>query len=179
MPQLAVFRSDLGWFGLVGAEKTVTCLCIGHVSAVRVREAARQRCAENGQTDEMGESDWFPELRRSLQEYATGTDVDFSGYDVAFGRQTAFQQRVLAATRKIPYGKTITYGRLAARAGFPRAARAVGSVMASNPVPIIVPCHRVVGAGGRLGGYSAPQGVELKRQLLAMEASSAERAFRR
>ncbi len=172
MPQLAIFPTDVGWFGLVGAERTVTRLCIGHISADRVRKAVRQQYAERSQTDEIEESDWFPELRVRLQQYAQGTNVDFRGYSVAFGRRTPFQKCVLAAARTVPYGRTITYGRLAAQAGFPRAARAVGSVMASNPVAIIVPCHRVVAAGGKLGGYSAPQGVELKQRLLTIEASS-------
>ena len=80
---------------------------------------------------------------------------------------SAFQRRVWAATRRIPYGKVCTYGGLAQAIDAPRSARAVGRALGSNPVPIIVPCHRVLRADGTLGGYSA--GVEMKRALLRLE----------
>ena len=73
--------------------------------------------------------------------------------------------------RLIPYGQVLTYGELAERAGSPRAARAVGNVMRTNRFPLIVPCHRVVGAAGALGGYSAPTGLKMKRRLLRLEAA--------
>jgi methylated-DNA-[protein]-cysteine S-methyltransferase len=79
---------------------------------------------------------------------------------------------VLQLARKIGYGRTVAYGELAARAGNSRAARAIGAVMASNPLPIIVPCHRVVASGGAIGGFSAPHGIELKKRLLEMEATA-------
>jgi methylated-DNA-[protein]-cysteine S-methyltransferase len=76
---------------------------------------------------------------------------------------------VLEACRGIPYGRTTTYAELAAKAGNPRAARAAGSAMSHNPIPIIIPCHRVLHTGGGLGGFSAPGGLSLKERLLAME----------
>ncbi len=76
----------------------------------------------------------------------------------------------MAACRRIPWGQTRSYAQLAAVAGRPGAARAVGSVMAKNRVPLVVPCHRVIASSGQLGGYSAPQGLSLKRRLLAMES---------
>lgn len=78
-----------------------------------------------------------------------------------------FVRRVLAACAAIPWGERRTYGELAAAAGAPQAARAVGNAMAANPLPIIVPCHRVVAAGGGLGGYSS--GIWRKRWLLTLE----------
>jgi methylated-DNA-[protein]-cysteine S-methyltransferase len=83
-----------------------------------------------------------------------------------------FQRAVVGHCRRIPPGQTLTYGQLAARVGRPRAARAVGRVMATNRFPLIVPCHRVVAAGGVLGGFSAPQGLAMKKRLLAAEAAS-------
>ncbi len=83
-------------------------------------------------------------------------------------RQTPFQQAVLAATRAIPRGETRTYGEVAAAIGRPRSARAVGSALAANPLPLLIPCHRVVGAGRRLGHYS-DGGPGMKRRLLAWE----------
>jgi methylated-DNA-[protein]-cysteine S-methyltransferase len=71
--------------------------------------------------------------------------------------------------RRIGYAKSISYGELASLAGAPGAARAVGNIMAKNPLPLVIPCHRVLAAGGRIGGFSAPAGTEMKRHLLRME----------
>jgi len=79
-----------------------------------------------------------------------------------------FRRRVLETLhREVEYGETVSYGELAVMAGRPGAARAVGSAMATNPVPIVVPCHRVLAAGGRIGGYGG--GLDVKRSLLAIE----------
>jgi methylated-DNA-[protein]-cysteine S-methyltransferase len=82
---------------------------------------------------------------------------------------TPFQQRVVETVQGIPFGQTMSYAEVAERAGSPRAARAVGNVMAQNRTPMVVPCHRVLASGGRLGGFSAPGGTEFKRRLLALE----------
>jgi O-6-methylguanine DNA methyltransferase len=87
---------------------------------------------------------------------------------------TPFQCAVWQALRDIPYGETWTYGELAQRLGRPRAVRAVGSANGANPVPIMVPCHRVVAAGSKLGGYSG--GLDIKRRLLALESDLQLRA---
>ncbi len=105
--------------------------------------------------------------RREVEEYLAGKRREF---DVPFHiRVTPFQFKVLEAVSAIPYGSTATYGELAARIGSPGAARAVGAACAANPIPLIVSCHRVVGASG-LGGYAG--GLELKRKLLALEAAN-------
>lgn len=102
----------------------------------------------------------------SIKEYfATGKD-DFIKYDVSLDGLTNFQRTVLEAIRKIPAGKTMSYGEAARMVGRPGAARAVGNVMAANPIPLVVPCHRVVASNG-LGGYSG--GLEVKRKLLKLE----------
>ncbi len=88
---------------------------------------------------------------------------------VAFRGGTPFQRRVWEELRTIPRGRTVTYGELAARLGMPGAARAVGSAVARNPVSIVVPCHRVIGADGSLTGYAG--GEERKRALLAIEGA--------
>lgn len=85
-----------------------------------------------------------------------------------------FHRQVLEQCAQIPAGKTLTYGELAARAGSPRAARAVGSAMARNRWPLIIPCHRVLGTDGRLTGYSGTGGIETKRRLLGLEAGEIE-----
>jgi methylated-DNA-[protein]-cysteine S-methyltransferase len=80
-----------------------------------------------------------------------------------------YQEKVLRACDAIPYGQTRTYGDLARQTGSPGSARAVGRIMASNPIPIVIPCHRVVGTDGKLHGYGSPGGVDDKAQLLALE----------
>jgi len=105
------------------------------------------------------------EARAQLTQYFAGQRQRF---DLPLEPQgTAFQQRVWAALQAIPYGHTTHYGALAAQLGKPGAARAVGGANGANPLPIIIPCHRVLAAGGALGGYSA--GLDIKRKLLALE----------
>ncbi len=101
-----------------------------------------------------------------------GEPLAFDDLPLALDHLSAFQRRVIAACRAIPYGTTRSYGQVAAAAGSPGAARAVGQVMAGNRHPLIVPCHRVLAAGGKIGGFSAPQGLALKRRLLALESSA-------
>ena len=173
MPQLSIFLTDLGWFGLWGEKKhDLLGLTIGHATTDEVRRAVRKRCAAITKSNGIVESDWHPQLRSRLEKYAQGRPIDFDGVKVPLGQRTPFQQRVLEVTRKIKYGQTMTYGELAVEAGSPRAARAVGSVMASNRFPIIIPCHRVVASSGKLGGFSAPQGVGLKVRMLDLEAEN-------
>jgi methylated-DNA-[protein]-cysteine S-methyltransferase len=110
-----------------------------------------------------------------LQAYASGKVVDLREIPVSLSpKLTPFQRSVLQSCREIPYGQIATYGQLADDAGYPRAARAVGNVMAANRMPIVVPCHRVVPSGGKLGRYSAPGGVRTKLRLLEMEGCPQE-----
>lgn len=104
-----------------------------------------------------------------LQRYFNGENVDFSDIPVDIEALPPFRQNVLTVIRRLRYGEICSYGRLAALCGSPHAARAVGGALASNPIPVIIPCHRVVAADGRLTGYSAPGGEVTKRELLRME----------
>jgi len=104
---------------------------------------------------------------REIVEYLAGRRRRFT-VPADLSAAPPFHRKVLAALARVPYGRTVTYGQLAARAGRPRAARAVGQTMARNPVPLVIPCHRVVAGGGGLGGFGG--GLDLKRRLLALEA---------
>jgi methylated-DNA-[protein]-cysteine S-methyltransferase len=111
----------------------------------------------------------FAEVRRQLAAYFAGESTTF---DLALAAEgTGFQHRVWRALCAIPYGATISYGELARRIGQPGAARAVGLANGANPIPIVVPCHRVIGADGSLTGFGG--GIERKRWLLAHEARTA------
>lgn len=105
-----------------------------------------------------------------VQLHLAGQSQDFRDLPLAWERVTPFQAQVLRATAEIPPGQALTYGELAARLGAkPGAARAIGGALGANPWPLLVPCHRVVGAGGKLTGFSSRGGVELKARLLALE----------
>jgi methylated-DNA-[protein]-cysteine S-methyltransferase len=108
------------------------------------------------------------QVRRQLDEYFAGKRHDFE-LDVDLGPAREFGRAVLEQLALVPYGEVTTYGTLATRAGRPRAARAVGTVMNRNPVPIVLPCHRVVGSTGSLVGYAG--GLARKRTLLELEGA--------
>lgn len=103
-----------------------------------------------------------------LREYFAGTRQVFD-IRCNLGGLTAFSRQVLLALARVPYGETVTYGDLARQLGRPGAARAIGAVMAHNPLPLVFPCHRVIGASGALVGYSGGNGVKSKRWLLDFE----------
>lgn len=110
-------------------------------------------------------------LPEVLAAYFDGAPVDPAALDLPLdhGVSTTFAEQVLEQLRTVPRGQTVSYGRLAASVGRPKAARAVGSVMARNRLPLIVPCHRVLAAQGLAGGFSGPRGLAGKRDLLALE----------
>ena|SRR5882672_3211935 len=125
-----------------------------------------------GRKDEVPREDWkedsafFIEVTRQLQEYFAGTLHEFE--IPLFMDGTDFQKRVWKNLQKIPYGETISYGELAKQIGDPKAVRAVGAANAQNPLPILVPCHRVIGSNGSLTGFGG--GLENKRKLLDLES---------
>lgn len=111
-------------------------------------------------------------VARLLQEYAAGDISALDKIPVELPGKTEFFRKIYREARKVPAGKTITYGELAKRAGRPKAARAVGQAMRTNPVALIVPCHRVVGSGGKLVGYNSPGGTKTKANLLRHEGAA-------
>ena len=117
-----------------------------------------------------GATSLFAEAARQLAEYFAAARSSFELPLTLHG--TPFQRRVWAALREIPYGQTCTYGQLAERIGSPEAARAVGLANGRNPISVIVPCHRVIGADGSLTGYGG--GLERKRMLLALERRASQ-----
>ena len=167
---LVVFPTDLGWMAVVGRGTAVRRLVFGYatpdeaVAALDEVDLAATRVSR-----------WHPQLVARLRAYARRGGEDFRDVKVELGPRTLFQRRVIAACRRIKCGSTSTYALLAAAAGSPGAARAAGSVMATNKISLIVPCHRVLGARGRLGGYSHPLGLDIKTRLLKLEAASGAR----
>ena len=112
---------------------------------------------------------WVLRLANDVARHLAGDLQDFSALALPFVELSPFRQRVLHALQAIPAGQTSTYGEVAAFLGSPGASRAVGQAVARNPYPLVVPCHRVLAAGGRVGGFSAPGGISTKLVLLAIE----------
>jgi methylated-DNA-[protein]-cysteine S-methyltransferase len=113
---------------------------------------------------------WRGRIGQQLREYLAGRRTRF---DLPLDLRTLpeFQRRVLLAALEIPHGQVTTYGELARRIGRPKAARAVGQALGHNPVPLVIPCHRVLGADGSLHGYGAGKGLQTKAWLLALEGA--------
>ena len=153
--QLLVAATDRGLLRVSfdgGGDPEAALEQIARVAGPRVLRAPRAVSVAHGELDE-----YFAGRRRAFD-----LPVDLRG-------QPGFAVSVLAELAKVPYGHTQTYGELAARAGNPKAARAVGMVMNRNPLPIVLPCHRIVGASGSLVGYGG--GLERKEQLLRLEGA--------
>ncbi|HVW00625.1 MAG TPA: methylated-DNA--[protein]-cysteine S-methyltransferase [Planctomycetaceae bacterium] len=163
-----MFSTELGWFGLLGCDGVLHAATFGHRQQKGVASELLQKVP--GSSRAFQEQDWHPELRERLTRFAEGECVEFDDIEICHGRPlTPFQTKIVQLTRRLGWGQTSSYGELAARAGRPGAARAVGTVMSSNLFPIVVPCHRVLAARGKIGGYGAGDGVPLKQRLLDQE----------
>jgi len=164
------FRTPIGWCAAIGGDAGLQFLVIGMKSDRDYETDFNDPVPEGGRA----EPAWIECLRIDLDDYFAGGRPAFA-VPLAMQGVSDFGQRVYAAARSIPYGEVRTYGWLAEKAGSPGAARAVGGAMATNPVPLIVPCHRVVRSDGGIGGFSARGGVDLKRKLLFLEGAPAIR----
>ncbi len=156
-----IVDTALGWIGLALTDAGLRYLSLPRPTA---EEAEVQLSLAN--VAKPASSEETKDLVDQLQSYALGEPVDFT-VELDPPPATPFLREVWDATMQIPRGETRSYGWLAASVGLPRAARAVGLAMQRNPLPIIVPCHRVVAWDGKLGGYGG--GLDLKRKLLQLE----------
>lgn len=154
-------ETDLGWVALVASAAGLQRVVLPQTT----RSIALQRALE-GLGGAVADSPAFGDLPERMRRYFQGQRVRFDDRLDA-GHGTAFLREVWEASRGIPYGETRSYSWVAGCAGRPRAARAVGWAMSRNPVPIVVPCHRVVKKDGGLGGFGG--GLDMKRRLLELE----------
>ena len=164
-----VFSTPLGWACMAWENELLKSLRFGLATASMIAPPDWGIQASEGSLQPF-QRDAVNRVIRFLN----GTRVDFRDLLTVPTSETAFGRRVVEVCRAIPWGQTRTYAEVAEKAGSPGGARAVGNVMRSNPLPLIIPCHRVVGSGGSLGGYSAPGGVVTKEWLIAMEQNDAE-----
>lgn len=158
------FNTDMGWLGILGSAKGLLGTTLPQRSAQEVRQLLGDR---------VNHAIWSPhsfkDLMERLRSYFGGHKATFPD-ELDLSRATAFQREVWEITRLIPYGETRSYTWVAEQIKKPGAVRAVGQALGRNPLPVIVPCHRVVNRDGKLGGYSG--GVEMKRYFLYLEATA-------
>ena len=160
-----IFKTRWGHFGLAGTEYA---LCRTQLPGPKSEEI-KSMLLKN-LPDAQFDKSFFRTLQGQITAYFEGARVNFSrDIPLVLDGFSSFGISVLTACRSIEFGQTITYGRLAKKSGRPAASRAVGSVLAKNPLPLIIPCHRVIRSDGKLGGFSAPGGVKLKKRLLLHE----------
>jgi methylated-DNA-[protein]-cysteine S-methyltransferase len=162
----SVFPTELGWMAISTRVNVLCRLSFGHDNP----DQALADIGQNHHDVQFADSSFAAALIDRLTRYAAGESDDFSDVAIDQAHLSDFGASVILATRRIPLGTTQSYGGIAALAGRPGAARAVGRIMAKNRTPLVVPCHRVVGAGGRLGGFSARHGLAMKRRLLQLES---------
>ena len=165
MMRYTAMRRPLGSVGIVASARGLVHVLLTQRTAAQTRTFLQTRydAAEH-------DPDLLPDLQRQLREYFAGNPVRFR-VKIDLSQRTAFQREVLDACRQVGYGRTTTYGELARQIGRPLASRAVGQALGRNPVPLVIPCHRVLAGNGALGGFSAEQGVTLKQWLLDLETS--------
>ncbi|UCH42940.1 MAG: MGMT family protein [Dehalococcoidales bacterium] len=156
------FKTALGWVGILASPAGLLSTTLPQNSA----EEAYQLLGIN-HTQVTCYPCLFEDLTDRLQTYLSGGKTSFLD-KLDLSAATFFQRKVWEKTRLIPYGETRSYQRVAEQTGSPGAARAVGQALGRNPLPIIIPCHRVIASDGRLGGFSG--GLEIKRRLLRLEA---------
>jgi len=162
--QYSIFKTRWGWFGLAGDKDGLRRACLPQAA----KDAAQSYLLTGIETP-VCSADAFAECRTLVQAYFEGERVDFSRVPVNVSAFGAFAQAVLKTLQRLSYGKTLTYSELAARAGRPRAIRAAANAVAANPLPLIIPCHRILRKDGLLGGFSALGGVATKQRLLDLE----------
>ena len=155
------FKTRFGSGSVYGSDVGISQVIIPNMSVLTgIDSKHHQEYESSGLTDRVASM---------LQRYFQGEPIEFNDVPVDLGSLTEFRCSVLAATRSLMYGDVCSYGQLAKMCGSPRAARAIGGALAVNPVPIVIPCHRVAGSDGRLTGFSAPGGESTKKALLKME----------
>lgn len=158
-----IFETAYGWIGVVASENGIARITLPELTAADA-ESELGLAIHDAQRD----SSRFEELRASLDRYFSGEPEDLTQIAIDLD-DPEFFTRARAACRTIPAGETRTYAWLAEAAGSPNAIRAAGQSMARNPVPLLVPCHRVVGSNGRLHGFGGGIGLPLKARLLQLE----------
>ncbi len=161
MIQLSTFHTPIGWIGVAYSERGIVALRLPRASRDESLASLHREFADAPVIDQPPD-----EIAREMIEYAKGQRRKFD-LKLDWSSLKPFQRAVLETANKIPFGETRTYGWVARQIGKPKASRAVGRALATNPIPIILPCHRVLGSDGSLHGYAG--GLPMKAKLLRLE----------
>ncbi len=166
----ALFDTAIGTCAIAWNDRGIAGVQLPGSSPDATRSEMRKRFSDYEETEP-------PDAARDAIDRMTalmaGNPGDMSPIPLDMEGVPDFNRRVYDVTCAIPPGRTLTYGEVAERIGEPGAAQSVGQALGANPVPIIVPCHRVLAAGGKIGGFSAPGSISTKRKMLAIEADAA------
>jgi methylated-DNA-[protein]-cysteine S-methyltransferase len=167
--RLALFDTPIGSGGVAWSDHGIVGVQLPEPDASKV--LARLRRQFPGAT----ESSPSPPIQRAIEAMTAllrGEPTDLAGVTLDMDGVPRFERQVYDVTRTIRFGETLSYGQIASRLGDPRLARDVGQALGRNPFPLVVPCHRVLAAGGKLGGFSARGGVATKQRLLDIEQAN-------
>jgi len=160
----AIFKTKWGYFGLAGTEYA---LCRTQLPGPK-REKIKSLLLRN-MPDAQFDRGFFRPLQEQIKSFFRGVYVDFRDVPTELEGFSFFLRSVLTACRNVEFGRTISYSGLAKKINRPHAARAVGNALAQNPLPLIIPCHRIIRGDGKIGGFSAAGGADLKAKLLLHE----------
>ena len=160
-----IFQTKWGYFGLAGTESDLCRTQLPLPERKKIESLILKNLSEA-----KFDKSYFKNLQDQIIAYFDGDCVNFSpDIPIILNGFHRFSRRVLTACRAIEFGRTTTYAGLAEILKSPAASRAVGNALAKNPLPLIIPCHRVIRSDGKLGGFSAPGGINMKKRLLAHE----------
>ena len=163
----AVFLTAWGWAGFVVDRKGLLIFVLPEERKEDVLFKIRKELKCNNLLED---NRGWESLIKKVKEYYTGKKVDFMDCQLNLDNYTNFQKKILQTVKKISYGEIRSYKEAAEAAGYPRAYRAVGNTMRNNPLPLIIPCHRVIKSDGGLGGFSGKEGIALKREMIDIES---------
>jgi methylated-DNA-[protein]-cysteine S-methyltransferase len=168
MTQYTLLETAIGWAGIAWGENGLTAVHLPEHDAEAARHGFLRRFPE---ISEAPLPERFVSAVEGIQALMRGEKADLTGVPLDIARVPDFNARVYEIARAIPPGETLTYGEIAVQLGDKLLARDVGAALGKNPWPIVVPCHRVTAANGKLGGFSARGGVNTKVKLLAIEGA--------
>jgi methylated-DNA-[protein]-cysteine S-methyltransferase len=173
-----VFKTNWGYFGLAGTEFALFRTCLPGPKPEKIKSLLLKNLLSPNQDSSVKsrassiefDTTFFKTIQEQITAYFKGSGINFSlDIPITLDGFSGFSLAVLTACRNIRFGRTITYAGLAKRAGRPAASRAVGNALAKNPLPLIIPCHRIIRSDGKTGGFSAPGGITLKKRILEFE----------
>ncbi len=162
-----LFLTAWGWSGFVFDRKGLRIFVLPEEKKEDVLFRIRKGLKYNNLFED---NRGWEKLIQKVKEYYVGKKVDFADYQLNLDGYTNFQKKILQTVRKISYGEIRSYKEAAEEAGYSRAYRAVGNTMRNNPLPLIIPCHRVIKSDGGLGGFSGKEGIALKKKMIDLES---------